>query len=777
MADTATLTVNAAQPGTTVSPMLYGIFFEEINHAGDGGIYAELARNRSFEDAETPEGWVLVTSGPAEGRMALDEDRPLNDANRRCLRLEITRADEGRVGLANSGYWGVAVTKGAQYELSLYARCSEGFGGPLTSSIDHAAGTVYTEGQIEGLTPRWQRFTCPLVPSVTDPSARLVISASSRGTVWLDVVSLFPKETWKRRPNGLRPDVAGMLADLAPSFVRFPGGCFVEGDVLENAFRWKNTVGDIAERPGHWNLWGYRSTDGLGYHEYLQMCEDLGAEPVFVINCGMSHGGNVPMGELEPWVQDALDAIEYANGATDSQWGALRAQNGHRESFHLKYMEIGNENGGPAYEERYARFYEAIKAHHPDIQLIADVPVSSAPVDILDEHYYSSPDWFIANATRYDSYDRNGPRIYVGEYAVTQNCGQGNLRAALAEAAFMTGMERNSELVVMASYAPLFVNANDRRWNPDAICFSSSQCYGTPSYHVQKLFSLNRADIVLPSELKCDTDLPAQGGAIGLGTWATQAEFKDVRVTRGEETLFEADFPKGAEGWRVVQGDWQVQEGAYRQTADGPDIRAVAGDPSWTDYTYSLKARKIAGAEGFLIMFRVRDDNNWVWWNLGGWGNVRHAIEQCSGGAKSILPGAVEGSIETDRWYDIRIELEGPRVRCYLDGELIHDVKIPTPAPMAALAGRLEHTGEMILKVVNVSEAAQYTEVRLDGAGEMAPQARAIVLTANSPDDENSFAHPTNVAPVEQQVRGVGASFHYAFPPHSLTILRLRPAQ
>jgi len=775
-ADRATLKVDLSKPGAKISPMLYGIFFEEINHAGDGGLYAEMIRNRSLEDARTPEGWSLLTENGAEGTISVDSAQPLNVRNPHALRLDIARARPGRVGVANTGHWGISIARGRRYRLTLYARRSKDFSGPASVSLESGTGRVYARKTIKGLAEDWKRFTRFLTSDGDDPSARLVISTSSPGTIWLDMVSLFPQDTWKRRPNGLRPDLAKMLSDLKPSFVRFPGGCFVEGDILENAFRWKNTIGDIVTRPGHWNLWGYRSTDGLGYHEYLQMCEDLGAKPLFVINCGMSHGGNVPMDQLESWVQDALDAIEYANGPTTSQWGALRSQNGHPAPFGLKYMEIGNENGGPAYEERYARFYDAIKARYPEIQLIANVPVASRPMDILDEHYYASPERFASQAHRYDSYHRKSPQIYVGEYACTQNCGQGNLRAALGEAAFMTGIERNPDIVAMASYAPLFVHVHDRKWNPDAIAFDSSRCYGTPSYWVQQLFSLNRGDIVLPTQLTCETRRPQTQlrGAIGLGTWATQAEFKDIQVAHNDQTLYAADFSDGAAGWRVFRGDWKAKEGAYQQTGDGVDFRSVAGDPAWMDYTYSLKARKLGGAEGFLILFRVRDDNNWLWWNLGGWGNVRHAIEKCEGGSKSILGDSIPGHIEAGRWYDIRIEVKGSHIRCFLDGRLIHDVEDHAPEPMYAVASRVQSTGEIILKVVNLSEVSQDTRIVLEGADKIASQGKAIVLTSNSPEDENSLDQPDKVAPVTLPAKGLGPTFRYVFPCHSLTILRLK---
>jgi alpha-L-arabinofuranosidase len=777
-ADQATLTVRVDRPGARISPLLYGIFFEEINHAGDGGIYGELVRNRSFEDAATPEGWSLIRRGGAEAESSLDAERPLNAASPHSLRLEIRNPGSGEAGVANSGFWGIPVRKGSAYNLSLFARCSDGFGGGLSVRLEDAGGRRYAETRIKGLAPEWRQFTAALRANGTDSAARLVVAAASPGTVWLDVVSLFPADTWKERRNGLRPDLAELVQQMRPAFFRFPGGCFCEGDRIANAFRWKKSIGPVEERPGHWNLWGYRSSDGLGFHEYLQWCEDLGAEPLFVINCGMAHRDMVPLDRLDEWVQDALDAIEYANGPATSTWGARRANNSHPRPFGLKYLEIGNENGWgatlPAYEERYARFYDAIKQRYPQIQLIANTPVKSRPVDLLDEHFYNSPEWFAANAGRYDHRDRSGPRIYLGEYAVTQKCGQGNLRAALAEAAFMTGLERNADLVTMASYAPLFVNVRDRKWNPDAIGFDSAASYGTPSYYVQRMFAGSRGDVALPAEVE-GTALPAppSPGAVGLGTWRTQAEFTDARVTRGGETLLASDFGRGATGWRVVRGDWKTQDGSYRQTGVAEDLRSVAGDAAWTDYTYTLKARKLGGAEGFLVMFRARDDANWYWWNVGGWNNSQHAIERSEAGAKRIIGEPVPGRIETGRWYDIRIQLEGPRIRCYLDGKLVHDVEERPQPSLVAGASRVDRTGEIILKVVNLGGEPRATQVRLEGLRNSRLAGRALVLSGR-PEDENSLAQPNRVAPAATEIRVSGPVFARTFPAHSVTVLTLR---
>lgn len=770
---TASIQVDFTAKGLPISPVLYGLFFEEINHAGDGGLYAELVRNRSFEDAPQPQAWLLSDNG-GKSRIATDTSQPLNANNPRSLRWEIDEG-AGRVSLVNEGYWGIAVQKGKRYRLSLHARRDERWRGALTVSLQSANGEVYAQHTLQGIGTEWKRFSAVLTSRATDPKARLVISTDVPGTVWLDMVSLMPEDTFKRRPNGLRADLAQMLADLKPSFLRFPGGCFVEGSRLSNALRWRDTVGDIAERPSRWCLWGYNSTQGLGLHEYLQMCEDLRAEPLLVVNCGMAHEEVVPLHQLDEWIEDALFAIEYAIGEVSTPAGALRARNGHPEPFRLRFVEVGNENSGPNYEERYARFYDAIKARFPQIQIIANSPVRSRPMDILDEHYYSSPEWFISQANRYDRYDRNGPKIFVGEYAVTQGAGKGNLRAAIAEAAFMTGMERNSDVVVMAAYAPLFVNVNDRTWNPDLIGFDSSRVYGTPSYYVQKLFSVYRGTHVFPTKVNAPAFLSTLSqGAIGVGTWQTQAEYRNIKVTHNGQTLFAHDFAQGAEGWYVVRGDWQVVDGNYRQSSMGPDMRAVAGKRDWQDYTLTLRARKISGMEGFLIMFRVRDDDNWYWWNLGGWGNTKHAVERCVAGGKSIVSNEVPGRIETGRWYDIRIDVQGSRIRCYLDGQLVHDFEDKPASALYAVASRNAKTREVILKVVNVSDRAQETAIELRGAQSLYPTGKMVTLTSASPEDENSLENPTRVAPVERRLDGVSSSLRLTLPAHSLTVLVLK---
>ena len=776
----ATIRIDVSKVGTRVSPTLYGLFFEEINHAGDGGLYAEMVRNGSFEDRTLTDAWTA--SGGAEIR--LDRSQPLNASNPTALRME------GRsfCSILNSGYWGIGTQQDAEYRVTACLRFEpvhfregpyDNVEPKLISSNDASASVLVGRPTVETLRDGWSRWTWRIRATSNSDHCRLALVNRPGDPVLIDMVSLVPANGWRR--TNLRSDLAGKLDYMRPAFVRFPGGCYCEGEVLKDAFRWKNSIGPIEQRPGHWNLWGYRSTDGLGYHEYLQMCEDLKAEPLFVINCGMSHRENVPLDQLDPWVQDAIDAIEYANGPVTSKWGALRAKAGHPKPFNMKYMEIGNENGWgnhlSAFEARYARFHDAIKARDPEMKLVANVPIRNRPMDIIDDHYYNSPEWFIANAGKYDKYDRNGPKVYVGEYAVTQGGGQGNLRAALAEAAFMMGLERNSDVVTLSSYAPLFVNVNDRKWNPDAICFDSSRSYGTPSYWVQQMFSRNRPDVNLPIQVTCPTTRSASRphGKIGVGTWSTQAEFRDISVAQGDKTLLAPNLNYGrASGWSTFKGDWQAMDGVYRQTSLGTDMRSTNGDTNWSQYAYTLKARKIAGAEGFLIMFHVRDDRNFYWWNIGGWGNSRHAIEHAVNGAKSIVGNEVPGRIETGRWYDIRIEVDGSRIKCYLDGRLIHDVEDRGLPAMAAIAGMEDRKGELVLKVVNTSDSPQETEIRVDGTTHLSPEATATILTSGSGTDENTLDNPLKIAPAAKKVKLTGPRFRHTFPPNSLTIMRIK---
>jgi alpha-L-arabinofuranosidase len=509
----------------------------------------------------------------------------------------------------------------------------------------------------------------------------------------------------------------------------------------------------------------------------LQLAEDLGAEPLFCINAGISHKEVTPLDQMGQWVQDALDAIEYANGPESSVWGALRARHGHPKPFDLKYLEIGNENGQAPYAERWALFTKAISERYPDIKLIANEWAGSHPQEpmpeIVDEHYYNTPEWFIWNAHKYDRYDRKGPRIFVGEYAVTENTGKGNLRGAIGEAAWMAGMERNSDVVVMGAYAPLLCNANHKRWPVNLINFDSHRWYGLPSYYVQQMFAGHQGTVSLPVKIENapTIEAPFAAGCIGLGTWNNAAEFKDVAVVSpGGRVLFKADFSKNIDDWRKTgQGHWTVQDGVLRQSALTPHVTAFVGDPSWTDYTITLKARKLSGENGFQIYFRNRDNRERLRWDLGGYNDSVHLMEI------GITSESMRASIEAGRWYDVKIEIRGTSVKGLLDGQLVQEVA-ETRANVSALsasAARDDRSGDIILKIVNAAAEPVRARVDLKGAAGLSGTGEALVLTSASPLDENTLEEPTKVSPKKETLKLSGASLTHRFPGNSLTVIRL----
>jgi alpha-L-arabinofuranosidase len=491
----------------------------------------------------------------------------------------------------------------------------------------------------------------------------------------------------------------------------------------------------------------------------------------------MAHLESVPLDRIGPNIQDAHDAIEYANGPVDSVWGALRAKNGHPEPFNLRYLEIGNENGGADYLERWPLFVKAIKARYPDMILVANrwfnaFPKAPMPA-IVDEHYYETPESFMRMSTNYDSYDRKGPKIFVGEYAVTKRAGHGNLRAALGEAAFMTGFERNADVVRMSAYAPILTNVNHRAWNPNLIVFDSARWYGIPSYYTQQMFSENAGDVTLPIAVtSADLSQPEAHGRVGLGTWNSSAEFKDMKVTAPDGTvLYESDFAnKGLEGWSFKgPGEWQVVDGVLRQSVEKPKIRAMVGNTAWKDYDIQVKARKLSGREGFLVLFHLRHEEDRTGWNLGGWDNKYFNV------GLDDSQDRVSGTIEAGQWHDLKIKLRGDHVRCWLDDKLIHDHQSPqlTIKSLYASATRDTATGDIILKVVNTAAGPTETTINLAGAAQLSGQARAIVLTSEDPADENSFDAPRKVAPRTEEITIPGPRFTRSFPGNSLTVLRI----
>ena len=528
----STLKINAGEAKAKSSPIHYGLMTEEINYCYDGGLYAETVRNRAFkDDAEKPVHWSLLDENSTIG---LDRENPLNDKIDVSLKWDIRSKRSSR--LANAGWWGIPVHPNTQYRASFYAKAS-GTAGPVTVAImDKEGRKTYAEGTVESIGSEWTKYELVLeTGNVKDTDeTQLVLEAGEKRTIWLSLVSVFPP-TWNDRPNGLRKDLMQLLVDLKPKFLRFPGGNYLEGNTLEERFKWWETLGDLTERPGHPCPWGYRSCDGMGLHEFLLWTEDMGAEPVVGLYAGYNlNKSYIPAGpELDQYVQEALDELEYIMGPVDSKWGAKRAAAGHPEPFPLRYVEIGNEDWfdvSGSYDGRFAQFYDAIKAKYPQLKCISSVGneqskwlVKSRNPEVLDEHYYRSTDEFIEMARKgyYGSYDRNGPEIFVGEWAahedkhirpwdkdsMTTFPATPGMLAAIGDAVFMTEMEKNSDIVTMQAYAPLFVNLNEYQWRPDLIGYDAISSYGSPSYHALKMFSTNYGDEILEASLDADSEL------------------------------------------------------------------------------------------------------------------------------------------------------------------------------------------------------------------------------------------------------------------------------
>jgi len=527
----ATLTVSVDHPGARINPAMWGVFFEDINFGADGGLYAELVKNRGFEFPEPLMGWMKINPSLSKGEIAVRTDMPFNDANPHYVRIQ-SEAD-APLGLSNEGFRGMGVRRGEAYNFSAEVRGVAGTP-KLSVRLYGGDGTLLDSVDLQVFPRSWKKCSAVLHPSDTDPKARLSVLVLGPGTLDVDFVSLFPAHTWKNRPGGLRADMVQALADMHPGFVRFPGGCIVEGPVLSRRYQWKSTLGPVEDRKLLVNRWNfefvhrptpdYYQSFGLGFFEYFQLCEDIGAEPLPILNCGMAcqfnSGELCPLGSLDPYIQDALDLVEFANGPVDSTWGSKRAAMGHPAPFNLKVLGIGNEQWGPQYFERYERFSKVLKGKHPEISLVSAAGPDPADArfklaweklrelhaDLIDEHCYAAPEWFFSNTHRYDAYDRSGPTVFMGEYAAqsvatvsTKN--QNTLECALSEAAYLTGLERNADVVRMASYAPLFANTEAWQWTPDLIWVDSLHIALTPSYHVQRLFSRNRGDRVLPASL------------------------------------------------------------------------------------------------------------------------------------------------------------------------------------------------------------------------------------------------------------------------------------
>ncbi len=853
-----TLSIDASDEIHDISDLLYGIFFEDINFAADGGLYAEKVVNRSFEYGVLAAGDALhgySSVGNAELNI-IKNDGCLNENNPNYL--IITNNSKNLAGISNKGFLeGMAIEKDAKYDFSVYAKAIDGYSGKITVRLV-ADNKIAGEATIGSITDKWAKYEVSLTSDTTANTEVFLQVLIDEGKAALDMVSLFP-ETYKG--HGMRMDLATKLEDLSPAFLRFPGGCVIEGWDYDTAYNWKDSIGtgsdglplefggkygDIAARKYGTNLWTNISITedpqpcymsyGLGFFEYFQLAEDIGAIGVPVINCGINcqMRGKGPVeidsDEFRQYLQDMHDLVEFCRGGKDTTWGKVRASLGHEEPFELKYICIGNEQEGEAYFERYEIFLESFneaKEKNPELYEGLELIYSSGADDATsgvnyfasyeyakdyieensltvdefagatDHHYYNEPDWFFKNTDHYDekNYSRDAEsmtdthyggaiKVFVGEYAARSN----RLEAALAEAAYMTGLERNGDIVVMAAYAPLFGNLTATHWAPDLIWFNNHLSTGSINYYMQKLFSNNPGDTLVSSELKGAEIKPTDlKGKVGLGTWWTKAEFDNVKVVNNEngKVLRQDKFSLLTNFWwnwqQITPSDWKIKNGKLQQNNDYHAYNplgaiAVFGDEDWSNYTYTFEATKTGGGEGFLIPFLYEDENNMFFWNIGGWDNTKTALQRVQNGGKSdALPGTVtDFTVETGRTYEIKLVVDGTNIKGYIDGKLqfSYDAESGTDAACYQVVSTDEETGDIIIKLVNRTGSDRVIAVDIKGA-EIESEAYVAQVSGDSLDNDNILGAEEDCVMEEFTISGFGSQFNYTAPQYSATIIRL----
>lgn len=857
------LSVDAEKEIHNISDMLFGIFFEDINFAADGGLYAEKVVNRSFEYGvlaadDEKHGWSKV--GNVGFEIGTDDALNKNNPHYAVISNEGTELS----GIANKGFLeGMAIEK-EKYDLSLYAK------GDADITVRLVAdGKTAGEAVIRGITDEWTKYEVSFDSSIASHENVFLQVLIGKGTAKVDMVSLFPAETYKG--HGMRKDLGEKLEALNPSFLRFPGGCVIEGWDKESMYDWKASLGvdkatdtplefngkfgDIAARSYGTNLWTNLSLTedtlpcymsyGLGFFEYFQLAEDLGAIGVPVINCGiycqMRGQGGVEMyeadgktytAEFSQYLDDMHDLIEFCRGDVSSTWGKVRASLGHTDPFELKYICIGNEQEGQVYFDRYVAFLDYFnekKAEYPDlyegIELIyssgADDATSGANylasyefakkyvteksiTDIkdfagaTDHHYYNTPEWFLSNTDHYDpeNYSRDiagmtdthyggAIKVFIGEYAAQSN----RLEAALAEAAYMTGIERNGDIIEMAAYAPLFGNLTATHWAPDLIWFNNHLSTGSINYYVQKLFGNNAGDTLLSSELK-GAEIPAEAlkGKVGLGTWWTAAEFDNVKVTSNKTGLPLASdcFTLPTNFWwnwkQVTDGDWKIKGGKLTQTNTWHPYNelgsaAFFGKEDWTNYTYTFEATKTDGGEGFYIPFLIEDEQNMYFWNIGGWGNTKSSLQRMKNGIKTgeIHETTTDFTVETGRTYEIKIVVDGINIKGYIDGELQFDYNANngTKANAYQVVSEDKDTGDIIIKLVNVTGKDRSFAIDIANLGEVKSTATVNQVAGDSLDNDNILGAEEDCVMKEFTVEGISEKFNYTAPMYSVTAIRI----
>ena len=853
-----TLAIDPEDEIHDISELLYGIFFEDINFAADGGLYAEKVVNRSFEygsiaSDDELHGYSRVGTPELE---IIKNNGSLNENNPNYLLM--TNTADTLQGIANKGFLeGMSIKENEEYDFSVYAKAIDGYNGKLTVRLvvgEEIAG----EATINTITDEWAKYEAALTSDKTANTDVYLQVLAEKGTVALDMISLFP-ETYKG--HGMRIDLAEKLEALSPAFLRFPGGCIIEGWDYESAYNWKDSIGtgsdgsplefngkygDVAARKYGVNLWtdpagtddpqpSYMSY-GLGFYEYFQLAEDLGAIGVPVINSGLycQLRGKGPVDidsdEFRQYVHDMHDLVEFCRGDENTTWGKVRVSLGHPEPFELKYICIGNENEGEDYFERYEIFLKSFneeKSKNPELYEGIELIFSSGSDDATsgqyyfasyeyakdyitesgvtadefagatDHHYYNDPDWFFKNTDHYDeeNYSRDvegmtdthyggGIKVFVGEYAARSN----RLEAALAEAAYMTGLERNGDIVVMAAYAPLFGNLTATHWAPDLIWFNNNLSTGSINYYMQKLFSNNGGDKLVKSDLGgAEIEAEPLKGKVGLGTWWTAAEFDDVKVVSNKTgfILRQDKFTLPTNFWwnwqQITDGDWEIKSGKLIQTNTWHPYNilgaiSVFGDEEWSDYTYTFKATKTDGGEGFLIPFLYEDENNMFFWNIGGWENTKSALQRVENGIKTeaIPETATDFTVETGRTYEIKLVVTDYNIKGYIDGELQFDYNPQenTDAECYHVVSTDEETGDIIIKLVNRTESDRVVAIDLSGA-EVKSEGYVAQVAGDSLWNDNILGAEEACTMKEFTVSGFSSKFNYTVPQLSATVIRL----
>jgi alpha-N-arabinofuranosidase len=834
-----TIRVDLKQKKAPVPSTLYGIFMEEISHAFDGGIYAELIQNRSFEEGVLPPGmklvkkpdgglkmeldklppdvprekrdmpwpwhnncgwdparelvgWSLENRGGATGEMKITEANPMNAASSRSLAVKVGEpADQsGGVALKNSGYWGIDVRSGTGYDLKWYLRAGS-FEGSVTATLESGDGKVLGRHDFGRIAPddHWRRLTAKITATGTDAKAQLVLSFRGKGELQVDWVSLFPP-TYKNRPNGLRPDLAKYLEDMKPSFVRYPGGCYVQGLSWESAPDWRTMVCPPEDRPGQWGYWQYRSTDGFGYHEFLQFCEDIGSDAMYVAFCGMTvhPDNNMPLDRIDPVIRQTLDAIEYATGPVTSKWGAVRAKMGHPKPFPLKYIEIGNEHPPAVYGDYYAKFRAAIKNEYPDMIVIMSMfwsglnqaaidRAGDSNIDVVDEHSYKPSGWIRNNFDYFDKYPRKPWKVYVGEYA--HHHGTGDWSAAMDDSVYLMMLERNGDLVTMASYAPLFVNVNQRSWGVNLIEFDSARSFVHSSYHVQKAYAESRPDVNLATAVEVlpnpDPQQPLFAGRFGLGSWSTVNEFKEFRIhDESGKVVFSDDFENLSQWDGPGIGQWEAENGVLKQSDPNRGPTSLFLKQPLKTGRITVKARRVGGTEGFLMLFNADGPERFMFCNYGAAGNKFSAIQGSpADGIATTGGGDLQGSIEDNRWYDISLVVTSKSAEMLLDGKRVSRMEANALPSFFATAGYRNVDGTVMVRATNYKAEPVSARIRLDGTSQVAATGQHLVIRANKPGDENSLDNPDLITPRVLPLTGCSNDFQVTLPPHSVNILRI----